>query len=84
MKENILYLVIGILIGAIIVTSVFIIYDKMSDNTMMKKPDIDDKINIYDEENKMLDKPEDMMPNELKNNQGNLKKIRNKNIEEHD
>lgn len=62
MKEKILYLVIGILIGAIVVTTVFIIYDKMTDEND-KMPNMGEMVNIYqDGNNKDLKRPDDKMP----------------------
>ena len=62
MKEKILYLVIGILIGAIVVTTVFIIYDKMTDEND-KMPSKGEMVNIYqDGNNKDLKRLDNKMP----------------------
>lgn len=61
MKEKVLYLVIGILIGAIVVTTVFIIYDKMTDSNV-KMPNMGEMVNIYQDGDRDLKRPDNKIP----------------------
>ena len=46
MKDKIMFLIIGILIGAIIATSVFLIYNKTISNNNENSPEIIERTNI--------------------------------------